>query len=244
MNVVLLRVGIDDGEGEMQGPLFSDQTFEFIPIPDSRIAVSSVDSSIRTYGNSPGRYSPALVDYFPTNRRATMQHIPMHVDPEFETYTYGDPTRPKRGLRRMQPGDLLVFYAGLEGWTNYASAAALYLIGYFEVSRVGYAPEFSSAEIQSIFGANAHVRDPKAFADQYERLLLVKGGPGSRLLTRAVLISEYGLDTAGKPLKILASAMRATFGTFGGKNSLQRSNPRWVPPDFVDSASRFLRSLP
>ena len=42
------------------------------------------------------------------------QHV--HVDPEFETFTYGDPTVPKRSLRDLRPGDLLVFYCGLQRW--------------------------------------------------------------------------------------------------------------------------------
>jgi hypothetical protein len=37
MNVVLLRVGVDEGAGGIQGPLLEDGTFEYIPIPDDRI---------------------------------------------------------------------------------------------------------------------------------------------------------------------------------------------------------------
>jgi hypothetical protein len=243
MNVVLLRVGIDAGEGGMQGPLFADRSFEFVPIPDSKTPIESADGSIRTYGNTPGRYGRAFIDYFPLARQARMVNIPLHFDPEFETFSYGDPTSPKRGLAQLQPGDLLVFYAGLEGWGGYVSAPALYIIGYFEVSRAGYAPQFSPIEIETLFAANAHVRDSNAFKDQYKKLLLVKGGSGSRLLTRAVLISEYGTDRAGKPLKILSSALHSTFGSFGGMNSIQRSPPRWVALAFVERASSFVRSL-
>ena len=42
------------------------------------------------------------------------QHV--HVDPEWETFTYGDPTTPKRSLRHLKPGDFLVFYCGLQEW--------------------------------------------------------------------------------------------------------------------------------
>ena len=52
--------------------------------------------------------------------------------PEFELFTYGDSHPPKAGLRRLQPGDLLVFYCGLEG-CGFASKPALYLMGFFEV---------------------------------------------------------------------------------------------------------------
>src|SRR5688572_7290329 len=33
--VVLLRVGVDSGEGGIQGPLLKEDTFEFLPIPCS-----------------------------------------------------------------------------------------------------------------------------------------------------------------------------------------------------------------
>jgi hypothetical protein len=49
MKVALLRVGIDSGTGGMQGPIFQDGSFEFVPIPD----VSGLDP--RTYGKLPGR---------------------------------------------------------------------------------------------------------------------------------------------------------------------------------------------
>ena len=56
-----------------------------------------------------------LVDYFPSSRQEKMRSQSLHLDPEFTTFTYGDPTPPKSGLRRLGPGDLLVFYCGLKG---------------------------------------------------------------------------------------------------------------------------------
>ena len=113
MQVVLLRIGIDSGYGGIQGPLFKDGSFEFIPIPD-QFGGKGVDS--RTYGNTVGGHGRPLIEYFPDRLRERMRDQPMHVDPDFVTFTYGDPTPPKRSLRQLQEGDLLVFYAGLEGW--------------------------------------------------------------------------------------------------------------------------------
>src|SRR6266508_437522 len=109
MNVVLLRVGIDTGCGGIHSPLFEDGTFEFVPIPDSR----GLDE--RTYGNTRGRNDRVLTEDFPEKRQELMAASPMLVDPEFESFTYGDPTPPQRGLAKLQHGDLLVFYAGMEG---------------------------------------------------------------------------------------------------------------------------------
>lgn len=236
VRVVLLRVGIDTGAGGINGPLFADGTFELIPIPDGH------DLDPRTYGNTVGRHGRALIDYFPPSRRPALSARAMHVDPEFETFTYGDPTPTKRGLRHLTPGDLLVFYAGLAGWPTPLADPALYVIGYFEVERAGLAAEFCPDDLDTMFGANAHVCHPSIFADQKDRLVLVKGSSRSRLLTRATLISERG-DRTGRPLKVISTDMRAVFGDFDGRVSLQRSPPRWVDPEYSERAARFVRSL-
>jgi len=166
----------------------------------------------------------------------------MHVEPEFETFTYGDPTPVKQGLRRLEPGDLLVFYAGLRGW-DFESPPALYIVGFFEVERAGLAPDFSASELGRLFAANFHVQHRDVFGRQRERLVLVKGTPRSRLLERAVLLSEMGVDRKGRPLKVMSQAMREIFGNFDGKVSIQRSPPRWVREGNVVRAERFIRSL-
>lgn len=234
MNVVLLRVGIDSGTGGAHGALFPDGSFEYIPIPDG----SGVDE--RTYGNTVGRYGRRLVELLPAPMRSRMATQSMHVDPEFATYTYGDPTAPKAGLRRLQRGDLLMFYAGLQ---EVGGEAALYLIGYFEVARAGLASDFTDHELKVHFDANFHVRHPSVLGEQRQRLVLVQGGAGSRLLSKAVKISELGSDRSGKPLKVLSREMQAVFGTFGGHVSIQRSPPRWVASMYADGAAKYLRML-
>jgi hypothetical protein len=236
MNVVLLRVGIDGGCGGIQGPLFADGSFEFMPIPD-RLGVDS-----RSYGNTSGRKGEPLADYFPAGRRQRMAAQAMHVDPEFNTFTYGDPTRPKAGLRRLRRGDLLVFYAGLQGW-DVSSPPGLYIVGYFEVAHVGMAGIFTPEELNRHFGQNFHVRHRAVFERDRASLVLVKGGPGSRLLDRAEPISVTGETGTGRPLKVLSPAMRPVFGDLGGRCSVQRSNPRWVDPAFGQGAASFVRSL-
>lgn len=236
MKIALLRVGIDSGCGRMQGPLFRDGSFEFVPIPDTRM----LDS--RTYGNTKGRHSTPLVEYFPIGRRRRLTTQPMHVDPEFKTFTYGDPTSPKRGLRHLELGDLLVFYAGLEGF-NFISAPALYIVGYFEIERADLATTFSEAQIQRIFSNNFHVRHRQLFQEQKNDLVLVKGGKGSRLLKKAQLLSITTAAPGKEPLKKISPAMRRIFGDFGGRHSFQRSPTRWVEPAFIASAARYVRAL-
>ena len=166
----------------------------------------------------------------------------MHVDPEFTTFTYGDPTRPKASLRRLEKGDMLVFYCGLQGW-DFQLEPALYLMGYFEVLVAGRANEFSKQERNSLFGHNFHVRHTAIYTRQEADLVLVKGMEGSRMFSKATLISEVGRDRAGRPLKVLSSEMQQIFGNFGGKISLQRSPPRWVEAVYADQAAEFIKSL-
>lgn len=235
MKVALLRVGIDSGCGGMDGPLFVDGAFEYLPIPDS----SGLDE--RTYGNQLARDGRPWVDFFHPARRAAMQTQSLHLDPEFTTFTYGDPTPPKAGLCRLGVGDMLVFYAGLRGH-DHVAPPALYLIGYFEVAFAGLASDLSQEQLQACHD-NFHVRHESVFLEQRDILVLVKGGPGSRMLSKAVKISVMGQDRSGKPLKVLSPEMQQIFGGFSGRISFQRSPTRWVSEEFTNQAASFVRQL-
>lgn len=240
--VVLLRVGVDAGCGGIQGPLFADGSFEFVCIPDSK------GVSVHTYGSMVGRNGAAHASYFPESRRKAMASQTVHLDPEWETFTYGDPTTPKRSLRSLRPGDLLVFYCGLQEWDaesgwNTNCRPALYLAGYFEVALAGMVGDFETKMLKSQFGKNFHVRYPTVFEQQKNDLVLVKGGPSSRLFRKAHRISESGKDRAGKPLKVLSPEMQKVFGNFRGNVSIQRSPPRWVEPGCVDRSMRYVKEL-
>jgi putative DNA base modification enzyme with NMAD domain len=239
MHVVLLRVGIDTGSGGIHGPLFRDGSFEYVPIPD-RFRGKGVDR--RTYGNTCGKNGQRLIEYFPVAHRARMLHQPIHFDPEFETFTYGDPTAPKASLSRLAPGDLLVFYAGLKGW-DFGCAPALYIIGYFEVERAGVAASYRRAELVEMFANNFHVKHHDVFEQQKERLVLVKGNAKSRLLEKAVQISSMGTDRSGRPLQRLSLEMQEVFGAFAGNTGIQRSPPRWVRSESTGRAAECVLSL-
>jgi hypothetical protein len=236
MKVAMVRIGADSGSGGIQGPLFSDGSFDYVPIPDA----SGTDE--RTYGNTSGVKRRKLVEYFPERCRAAMARRSIHFDPEFASFTYGDPTPPKAGLRHLEKGDMLVFYCGLEGW-DHKSDPALYLMGYFEVLAAGRPENFSDRRVQALFAKNFHVRHLRVFERQKAELVLVKGSQGSRLLRRAVCISVLGRDRAGRPLKVLSPNMQKIFGSFGGRLSFQRSPTRWVDPAYVTGAMEFMRSL-
>jgi hypothetical protein len=236
VKIAMLRIGIDTGSGGIHGPLFQDGSFEYVPIPDH----FRIDE--RTYGNTHGRRGEPLVTYFPESRQPDMRNQSVHYDPEFDTFTYGDPTSPKAGLRHLERDGMLVFYCGLQGW-DFESAPALYLMGYFEVEAAGIASDFEPADLAGKFAANFHVRHPRVYAQQRDHLVLVKGSANSRLLKRAVEISTLGTDRSGEPLKILSPQMQDIFGNFGGRISFQRSPPRWVDAEHLTRAVDFVTSL-
>lgn len=240
--VVLLRVGIDSGCGGIQSPLFDDGSFEFVCIPDNKRV------SVHKYGTCIGMNDRRHSDYFPPRKQGSAAGQHVHLDPEFESFTYGDPTIPKRSLQNLERGDYLIFYCGLQHWDENTGwcddpPPALYIAGYFVVEEAGLATTFSKTTLRSEFGQNFHVRYPAVLKQQRERLVLVKGGPESRLLKKAFQISSVGKDRAGKPLKVLSPKMQKVFGTFGGKVSIQRSPPRWVDPAFVKKAIKFVTKL-
>ncbi len=239
-SVVLLRVGIDTGSGSggMYGPLFRDGSFDYVPILDS-FGGEGVDE--RTYGNTRGR-ERMLVDYFPKARRKRFLDQSIHFDPEFETFTYGDPAALKGSLKRLGEGNLLVFYAGLKGW-DFECSPAMYIIGFFEVARAGLATSFTQAELDGMFQNNFHVRHRRVFDNQKDHLVLVKGNANSRLLKKAVKISAVGEDKSGRPLHRLSPEMQAVFGNFGGRTSIQRCPPRRVAPEFARRAAEYVSAL-
>ena len=158
------------------------------------------------------------------------------------TFTYGDPTPPKAGLRRLEPGDMLTFYCGLEGW-DFQSEPSLYLMGYFEVQAAGGAGDFGETVLKSLFCNNFHILHQRIYAQQRDSLVLVKGSANSRLFTTAVLFSAQGQARSGRPLKVISPQMRRIFGDFGGRISFQRSPTRWVALAFTAAAAAYVRSL-
>ena len=89
MKIAMIRVGVDAGSecGGMQGPLFKDGTFEFIPIPENPDAAVVPKY---TYSNLIGRHGKPLVNYFSDRRQVKMAECGVHNDPDWETFTYGD----------------------------------------------------------------------------------------------------------------------------------------------------------
>ena len=181
--ILLLRVGLDSGSGRGHAPLFADDSFEYVPIPES-----SETTEARTYDDLPARTGGHLSKHAPH----LAERVP-HFDPEFESFTYGDPGRNKRSqLSRLTTDDLLIFYSSLEP-ADVDAGPRLCVIGYFVVDTVYDLEAMSPAERDAAFKRvenNAHVKRTGLTRETPHREyypVVVKGDPErSRLLDRPI----------------------------------------------------------
>ncbi len=215
MKALLLRVGIDKGYGSCLAPIFADGSFEYIPIPEKRYT-----SENRAYSDLPGRNCASLAEFVPAKLRDSFPHM----DPEFETFTYGDPTRNKRRqLARLVPGDLLIFYAGLEP-TDGIDRPRLFIIGYFTVKNVydfGEMPETQHNSMLQRVRNNAHAK-----RDTMDKgLVVVEGDPQeSKLLPKAIPLGDsrnYAMPDLAHILRYSGSILRS-IGHWVGEEDLHQ----------------------
>jgi hypothetical protein len=222
--ILLLRVGMDLGYGGL-GPIFADGKFEYVPIAENP---KKVCSRSLTFSQIPARSGGFLDQYAP----ARFCRGPAHYDPEFETFTYGDPTKNKRRqLLRLTRHDILVFYAGLRPQSQ-RSGSRLYFIGYFKVYDVHNCEGNGSWPPQSMqrLWGNAHFRRDACDAG----LVVVEGEPtSSRLLNFAVPLSDEHQEVLPE--------MESLLGLSG---SVKRAGAgRWVPAPRVPQVEEWLCHL-
>jgi hypothetical protein len=217
MKAMLLRVGIDKGTDGVLAPIFTDGSFEYIPLSEK----NNNTREKRTFNNTKSANGTYFSEYLPDkiiNRK-------LHFDPEFETFTYGDQSVKRSYLLKLEKNDLLVFYAGLTPYKNTVHEEALYIIGYFQVEGVVDFNTLTPCE-RNIYAEqnknNAHIK-----YNGFEELILIKGNnKRSKLLKKAILISKKKLNKIGRGYHAVSPEMEDLLGISG---SIQRS----IPPRFV-----------
>lgn len=218
MKAILLRIGIDKGTDGALAPIFHDGSFEYIPISEG----DSQSKEDRTYKNTIGRSGKSLAVYLPKR----IENRTMHYDPEFDTFTYGDPTSKRKYLSKLKKDDLLIFYAGLSPFQNVIFQTGLYIIGYFTVEKVLDFNQLSQKEIEEyyqFYTNNSHLKRSQNAAD----LVIVVGDKSkSKLLDKAILISQNKYDKRGRTYQAVSSMMEELLGISG---SIQRS----IPPRII-----------
>ena len=114
-------------------------------------------------------------------------HLPVHLDPEFDTFTYGHVTRyGDAKLWEMVPGDVLFFYATLDLLPK-RRKWGVFIIGYFTIAHVRDTRKLKSKQVKRIqgFKKNAHMKRVNPGVH-----LLVKGSSDSRLYKHAIRLSH------------------------------------------------------
>lgn len=200
---VAINVGANTNEPGVRGPIFSDGSAEFVPIPETE----------------PTRDAPPTYADLDLHTDVPDPNKPVHLDPEFaaypfcERYSYGDPWGVKaRPLLDLEAGDHVLFYASLEphgaghpAWVTDAWGA--YLIGGFRLAREpvsGEEYETLAAEERARFATNAHVR-----RDPFDAAVLLSGAPDSRGLFDTVVPLS---GTAGTEANAIVTDLSADSG--------------------------------
>jgi hypothetical protein len=154
MKGLLLHVAADTTNLGVVGPIFEDQSFEYIPINN---VYGEEKRTYRDFMASNQRYGRTLADFLPTD----VASLPVHYDPDFDNYLYGQPLDKdprSRVLRNLEHGDVLFFVASLAPYDSYVYARRdellrsyqvgrrnKYVIGFFTVDGVAEVEAFKSS---------------------------------------------------------------------------------------------------
>ena len=195
----------------LRSPLFADNRFEFVPIPEGSPVSECIAADIQpvTYADlSCYNTSAKLLSFFSPALQAQFADKVVHYDPNMgntndgslAAFSYGDiPYVNARAssLRHAQPGDFIFFLANL---SNYdcaqkkflAGQRALYLVGFIEIEVLA---EYSPFHAQRLY-------DPYA-SRAYELQTFVRNAHVNHLLT---MPRRY----AKEPFTVFEGAPRST----------------------------------
>lgn len=169
MKLFVVNVGVntaDESKWGLRSPIFSDDTFELVPILE-RTHLHGRDG-ILNYADLPSVTGRAknLGDFIPDRVRTQSAHN----DPEFATFTYGDIMSARAAsLARAEPGDQLWFLARL--WdrvgNHWTGTSDFFFIGVFQVTHnvvipAGTTPSQLSTELRERISQNANYRQVAA----------------------------------------------------------------------------------
>ena len=235
MTVVLCGIGCDTTNAGRVAPIHEDGRFEYVPIPEK----TPDTGETATYDTWDLRYDDGvaadlLTAITPNPSEETtvegeaLREWPVHHDPNLGALTYGE-HRPNyvRRLRRLDPGDVVGFYAGLR--PSDGGRAHRYLIGYFTIAGVdAILPEASRAEAASVFARhpeNAHAKRAQAGGRYYddETVVLVDGRePGGLFARDPVRMSVYEVAPGNeRPQYYLDPAFAEQFSVTEGRMNMQ-----------------------
>ena len=229
MKAMILRIGIDKGTDGALGPIFDNRSFEYIPLSEKNVNTREE----KTFGNTKGRSGVYLSKYLPER----IKNRKLHLDPEFETFTYGDQTVKRNYLLKLKEGDFLVFYVGLTPYNTTVQEEGLYIIGYFQVESVVDFNNIDTTQKRTscnIYKNNAHIKSAGL-----KDLVIIKGRKEtSKLLDKAFLISKKKINKIGRKYHAVSPEVEDLLGISG---SIQRSiPPRFITADHMENLMKML----
>jgi len=165
--IALINIGSNDQENTVgRGPIFSDGTFKYIPIPE--------DSDIKNIDFRFPNYTDLGIESYIDNE---FRDLFVHNDPDFINMTYGHVQRGfgyEKILKQLEFSDILAFYSTLK-YNNINSESrrkwinkdwGTYIIGAFSINGVYTQKEFVQLpfSIRKRFMNNPHYlrKEPKA----------------------------------------------------------------------------------
>ncbi len=238
----LLRVGIDTGRyaGQMLGPIFDDNTYEYIPVKGDRYLPMNDPLYYRTYNMLQAQHDGTLIDYIVKNRKTEFNNLLAHLDPEFTTYTYGEPgiyNTKQISLRRLDPGDLLIFQIGLRDEMTRKNC----IFGYFIIEEVVDLSKIKRGstkfkDVEPLIENNAHYIESEGTQDS---LIIVGDQDRSRMLEYAEPFTELMPDSIGRDTAKITKEYEEILGIGG----FAQRNIRVLPPKRISSIISYLEEL-
>jgi len=195
--LAFVNVGANASHGSLRSPIFEDDTFEFVPIPDMILNLFEHNRGVR-YEELKASNGVAFREFVP----ATYLDQFAHVDPDFENLTYGDYPNHGRAanLKRLSPKDYVMFFSRLVRWDmgHFNGDSRFYIIGFFEIEKVF--PNISrrpNNEILRQIETNPHVIRGKCDPRLYDGFWVIKGTKRSKRFKKAVLLDRKAIEKFG-----------------------------------------------
>lgn len=206
MTVVLCGIGADTTNLGALGPLYDDDSFSYVPIPEKTDRTTESET-LGTWRLPDGRTAADLTTRIRPRPIADpdlaltgdeLSEWPVHRDPNFEALTYGE-HRTSGYVSRLgglDPGDVVGFYAGLRRPDG--ERAHRYLIGYVTIDAIDVvSPETPPDERERILARhadNAHAKRAHEGTLYHpdKAVVLIDGRkPGGLFDRHPIRLSEY-----------------------------------------------------
>jgi hypothetical protein len=181
----LVNVGVNCRHGALRSPIFKNDEFEFVPIPEDKCFSRCCE--IQKYKDMKNFTKIPFSEFIPEHRLESR----VHNDPEFVTFTYGDyPDQKGRiQLSKLKPGDYIAFWARLVYFHNRKFGNAdLYFIGALKITDI-FRDSLDRFRFPTEVKFNAHVLRahcmPKFRASYYREFTVFLGSKRSTRLDKA-----------------------------------------------------------